>query len=126
MFTTENAFSGFSVDDLASARAFYSKTLGLKVTEDGMGFLNLHLSSGAIVLVYGKRDHAPASYTVLNFGVDDVDSAVADLNSRGVITKIYPDDLMPSDERGIVRGNGPDIAWFTDPAGNVLSVVKTT
>jgi predicted enzyme related to lactoylglutathione lyase len=124
MFTPDNAFSGFSVNDVARARAFYSETLGITVTENEMGFIELHLASGARVLAYGKPNHTPASYTVLNFAVDDVESAVDDLNARGVVTKIYTDDEMPTDAKGIMRGNGPDIAWFTDPAGNVFSVLK--
>jgi catechol 2,3-dioxygenase-like lactoylglutathione lyase family enzyme len=124
MFTTTGAFSGFSVDDLDAARQFYGQTLGLDVRTNEMGFLNLHLASGAVVLVYGKPDHEPASFTILNFEVDDVESAVDDLNGRGVDTNIYPDSGMPTDGKGIMRGNGPDIAWFRDPAGNVLSVLK--
>jgi predicted enzyme related to lactoylglutathione lyase len=124
MFTPDNAFSGFSVNDLALARAFYSETLGLNVTEDEMGFIVLHLASGGRVLAYGKPNHTPASFTVLNFPVDDVEAAVDDLNARGVVTKIYSDDEFPTDAKGIMRGNGPDIAWFTDPAGNVLAVLK--
>jgi len=124
MFTPDNAFSGFSVNDLALARAFYAETLGLTVTENDMGFIELHLASGARILAYGKPNHTPASFTVLNFPVDDVDAAVDDLNARGVVTKIYTDDEMPTDAKGIMRGNGPDIAWFKDPAGNVFSVLK--
>jgi predicted enzyme related to lactoylglutathione lyase len=125
MFTPDNAFSGFSVNDLALARAFYSEILGITVTENEMGFIELHLASGARVLAYGKPNHTPASFTVLNFPVDDVEAAVDDLNARGVVTKIYTDDEMPTDAKGIMRGNGPDIAWFTDPAGNVFSVLKS-
>ncbi|PRY69342.1 putative enzyme related to lactoylglutathione lyase [Glaciihabitans tibetensis] len=124
MFSPDKAFSGYSVDDIAHARAFYAQTLGMTVTENEMGFLNLHLTSGGVIMVYGKDDHTPASYTVLNFEVDDIDSAVADLNARGVVTKIYDDDTIPTDAQGIARGMGPAIAWFTDPAGNVLSVLQ--
>jgi len=120
MFTPTGAFSGFSISDLAAAKEFYGETLGLAVTENDMGFLELHLDSGATVLAYVKDDHEPASFTILNFEVDDVDSAVDDLNSRGVKTDIYPG---MGDSRGVVKGNGPDIAWFRDPAGNVLSVL---
>lgn len=126
MFSPDKAFSGFSVNDIDLARAFYAETLGLTVTDNEMGFLNLHLASGAVVLVYGKSDHSPASYTVLNFEVDDVDSAVHDLNARGVVTKIYGDDVIPTDANGIARGMGPTIAWFLDPAGNVLSVLQSS
>ena len=125
MFTTDGAFSGFSVDDIDAARRFYGEVLGLDVETNDMGFLNLRLASGANVLIYGKDNHEPASFTILNFPVDDIDAAVDDLRARGVETKIYPDEQFPSDERGIVRGEGgPPIAWFTDPAGNVLSVLQ--
>jgi predicted enzyme related to lactoylglutathione lyase len=123
VFDTTKAFSGFSVDDLTAARVFYGNTLELKVTEDAMGFLNIHLDSGATILAYGKEGHTPASFTILNFGVDDVEAAVDKLNARGVKTKIYGDEL-PTDDKGIWHGDGPDIAWFKDPAGNVLSVLK--
>ena len=125
-FTTAHAFNGFSVDDAAAAKAFYGDTLGLEVEENAMGFLELVLSSGAHVLVYTKPHHEPASFTILNFPVDDVDAAVDDLNSRGVVTKIYTEPDFGTDAKGIARGNGhgPDIAWFRDPAGNVLAVLK--
>jgi catechol 2,3-dioxygenase-like lactoylglutathione lyase family enzyme len=125
VFTPSKAFNGFSVDDIAAARKFYGDTLGMNVTENAMGFLELHLDSGADVLIYGKPDHEPASYTILNFAVDDVEAAVDDLNGRGVTTKIY--DGLGTDDKGIARGDGqgPDIAWFKDPAGNVLSVLKS-
>lgn len=115
------AFSGFSVDDVNAAHTFYSETLGLDVSKDQMGFLNLHLAGGGTVLVYDKPNHVPAEYTCLNFAVDDIDEAVTWLNERGVATKIYES----GDERGIHRGGGPDIAWFKDPAGNVCSVLVT-
>ncbi|WP_213813788.1 VOC family protein [Glaciihabitans sp. dw_435] len=121
MFTPDNAFSGFSVNDIAVAQKFYIEKLGLNVTENEMGFLNLHLASGATVLVYNKPNHTPASYTVLNFQVDDVDAAVNDLISRGVTMEMY--EGMPQSDTGVMHGNGPDIAWFTDPAGNVFSVL---
>jgi catechol 2,3-dioxygenase-like lactoylglutathione lyase family enzyme len=124
MFTTDNAFSGFSIDDLAAAKHFYGEILGLEVTENEMGFLNLHLKSGALILAYTKPNHTPASYTILNFEVDDVEAAVDDLNARGVVTKIYTDPDYGTDAKGISRGRGPDIAWFLDPAGNTLSVLK--
>ncbi|CAN5283598.1 hypothetical protein BH09ACT2_BH09ACT2_04890 [soil metagenome] len=124
MFSTTGTFGGFSVDDIDAARTFYGETLGLDVATNDMGFLELTLGSGAMVLIYSKPNHTPASFTILNFPVDDVEAAVDDLNARGVTTKIYPDELMPSDSKGIVRGNGPDIAWFLDPAGNVLSVLS--
>jgi len=126
MFTPDKVFSGFSVDDIDRARAFYAETLGMTVTENAMGFLNLHLASGAVILIYTKPNHSPASFTILNFEVDDVDDTVNDLNARGVVTKIYDNDTIPTDENGIARGMGPTIAWFTDPAGNVLSVLEAS
>jgi catechol 2,3-dioxygenase-like lactoylglutathione lyase family enzyme len=124
MFTTGKAFSGFSINDFEAARKFYGEILGLTVSRDDMGFLDIHLDSGATVLAYVKANHEPASFTIMNFPVDDVEAAVDDLNSRGVTTKIYDNSELRTDEKGIMRGNGPDIAWFRDPAGNVLSVLK--
>jgi len=125
-FTADNAFSGFSVDDIDAAKEVYGTTLGLDVGVNAMGFLDLRLPSGGSILVYPKPNHTPASFTILNFPVADVDAAVDELIERGVQTKIYSDDEFPSDARGIVRGNGrgPDIAWFRDPAGNVLAVMQ--
>lgn len=123
MFTPDDAYSGFAVDDLDAARRFYGDTLGLEVEVlEGSGFLSLHLASGGRVLIYGKDGHEPAGFTVLNFPVPDVDAAVDDLNARGVDTKIYDDADFPTDSKGIMREMGPDIAWFRDPAGNVLAV----
>lgn len=125
-FETTHAFSGFSVDDIDAARAFYADTLGLEVTTNEMGFLDIRLPQGGSILVYAKPNHTPASFTILNFPVDDVEAAVDDLNSRGVVTKIYSDPDFGTDAKGIAHGapgRGPDIAWFTDPAGNVLSVL---
>lgn len=123
MFRNSAAFSGFAVDDLDAAEAFYSQTLGLPVHKNDMGILEVALGSGAQVVIYPKSDHEPAVFTILNFPVDDVDAAVDELNARGVVTKIY-DGQFGGDEKGILRGNGPDIAWFRDPAGNVLSVLR--
>jgi catechol 2,3-dioxygenase-like lactoylglutathione lyase family enzyme len=124
MFTGENAFSGFSIDDLEAAKDFYGSKLGLDVTVNEMGFLEITLQSGARVLAYTKPNHEPASYTMLNFEVDDVEAAVDDLNARGVVTKIYSDPDFGTDAKGISRGMGPEICWFRDPAGNVLSVLQ--
>lgn len=125
-FTADKAFSGFSVDDIDAARRFYGEVLGLDVQDNPMGFLELRLASGAAVLIYGKPNHEPASFTILNFPVADLDAAVDELIERGVQTKIYSDDEFPTDHRGILRGGdqGPDIAWFRDPAGNVLAVMQ--
>jgi predicted enzyme related to lactoylglutathione lyase len=116
------AFSGFSVDDLAAAREFYAGVLGIDVSEAN-GLLTLHLPGGREVLVYPKPDHTPATFTILNFPVPDIDAAVADLSARGVRFERY--DGFAQDVRGIQRDpNGPPIAWFTDPAGNVLAVLE--
>jgi predicted enzyme related to lactoylglutathione lyase len=123
-FAPQRAFSGFSVNDTAAARQFYAGTLGLEVSEGPMGILELSLPGGARVIMYPKPDHEPASFTILNFAVDDVEAAVDELNGRGVQTKIYDNPDLPTDGKGIMRGNGPDIAWFKDPAGNVLAVLK--
>jgi len=125
MLSKSAAFSGFAVDDIDDARAFYADTLGLTVELNDMGILDIALGSGAHVIAYPKPDHVPAGFTILNFPVDDVEAAVDELNSRGVVTKIYDDTEFGGDEKGISRGSGPDIAWFRDPAGNVLSVLKT-
>jgi catechol 2,3-dioxygenase-like lactoylglutathione lyase family enzyme len=117
------AFSGFSVDDLDSAREFYEGVLGLRLAGDGGGVARLHLGGGTEVLVYAKGPaHQPASYTVLNFPVPDIEKAVDELGERGVEFLRY--DTPPTDEKGIMRAGGPLIAWFTDPAGNVLSVLE--
>ena len=123
MFRDTKAFSGFSVDDTDRAQQFYADTLGLRVSRDDAmgGMLTLHLAGDRPVLVYPKADHVPATYTVLNFPVEDVERAVDELTARGVQFARY--EGMPQDDKGIMRGNGPDIAWFTDPAGNVLSVL---
>lgn len=125
MFTPRASFNSFSVDDLAKAKAFYTETLGLKVDEEkGMG-LNLHLPGGGSAFVYPKDDHQPATFTILNFVVDDVDEAMAELANRGVTFEQY--EGLPTDDKGVLRGiaanQGPDIAWFEDPAGNILSVL---
>ena len=119
MFKDTKAFSGFSVDDLPKAKAFYSQTLGLEVSEDH-GMLNLHIASGNPILIYPKPNHTPATYTILNFPVKSVDQAVDDLTKRGVRFEHYDN----TDEKGVARGNGPNIAWFKDPAGNILSVLE--
>ncbi|MEU4577991.1 MULTISPECIES: VOC family protein [Nonomuraea] len=121
MFGTTKAFSGFSVDDIATAKEFYGRTLGIRVSEEH-GMLTLHIAGDRDILVYPKEDHVPATYTILNFPVDDIEQAVDELARRGVRFERYPH--MKTDERGIFRGGGPLIAWFTDPAGNVLSVLQ--
>jgi catechol 2,3-dioxygenase-like lactoylglutathione lyase family enzyme len=121
MFENTKAFSGFSVDDVPEAKRFYSETLGLNVSE-AYGMLHLHIADGGDILVYPKTNHTPASFTILNFPVDDIDRAVDQLAERGVRFERYNDSGM--DEKGIYRGEGPYIAWFKDPAGNILSVLQ--
>lgn len=121
MFENTKAFSGFSVDDLPAARRFYEQTLGVKASEEH-GLLTLHLAGGRDTLVYPKSDHTPATYTILNFPVDDIEAAVDQLARAGVRFERY--EGVNQDERGISRGGGPLIAWFKDPAGNILSVLQ--
>ena len=121
MFRDSHAFSGFSTNDIGAARRFYAETLGLEVTEEN-GMLTLHLADGGRVLIYPKDNHEPASFTVLNVPVDDIGAAVDALNAAGVELERYPG--ANQDERGINRDQGPAIAWFTDPAGNILSVLE--
>jgi catechol 2,3-dioxygenase-like lactoylglutathione lyase family enzyme len=113
------AFSGFSVDDIQQARAFYADILGLTVSQQN-GMLTLHLAGDRDTLIYPKPDHTPATFTILNFPVPNIETAVDELSARGVVFEHY--DWV--DEKGINRRGGPPIAWFTDPAGNVLSVVQ--
>ncbi|GAA3440150.1 VOC family protein [Kutzneria kofuensis] len=121
MFANTKAFSGFAVDDVPRAKAFYRDVLGLPVTEEH-GMLHLKLATGAEILVYPKPGHVPASYTILNFPVTDIEAAVDELVGRGVVFQRYAG--FDQDDRGIFRAEGPYIAWFTDPAGNVLSVLQ--
>jgi catechol 2,3-dioxygenase-like lactoylglutathione lyase family enzyme len=125
MFSPKSAYSGFSVDDLAKAKEFYSSTLGLHVDAEGVG-ARIHLPGGGTVFFYPKPDHQPASFTILNFEVDDIDAAVDDLAARGVQLERY-EDIPHVDAKGVMRGRannmGPDIGWFLDPARNVLSVI---
>jgi catechol 2,3-dioxygenase-like lactoylglutathione lyase family enzyme len=124
MLADSKAFSGFSVDDTAKAKAFYQDVLGLRVTEieGGPGLMTLHLGGDTDVLFYPKDDHQPASFTILNFPVSDIDATVKELTNRGVTFERY--DWANPDEQGVNRGFGPPIAWFKDPAGNVLSVLE--
>src|SRR4051812_36101522 len=126
MFADTKAFSGFAVPDLDQARTFYSETLGLRTTvlDPENGLMVLHLAGDRDTLVYRKPDFVPATYTILNFAVDDIDEAVDGLAARGVRFERY--DGFGQDEKGISRGGGPLIAWFTDPAGNILSVLQET
>ena len=121
MFEHSKAFSGFSVDDIPKARQFYGETLGLRVSEEN-GLLTLHIAGDRNTLVYPKEDHTPATFTILNFPVDDIDQAVDDLTARGVPIQHYQG--FDTDDKGIYRGERRSIAWFTDPAGNALSTVQ--
>ena len=123
MFKNTPAFSGFSVDDLEKAKEFYGQTLGLDVTEAN-GLLQLHIAGGTTILVYPKDNHVPATFTILNFPVSNIEQTVDDLTARGVHFEHYNIGDLVTDEKGIARGGGPNIAWFTDPAGNILSVIE--
>ena len=122
MLEDSKAFSGFSVDDIPRARQFYADTLGLEVSEEN-GMLTLHIADGPDILIYPKGDqHTPASFTILNFPVDDIETAADGLAERGIKFERYPG--MDIDAKGVFRGGGPPIAWFKDPAGNVLSILQ--
>ena len=121
MLANSKAFSGFAVTDLDEAAGFYGDTLGIKTSVENE-LLTLHLAGDRATLVYPKPDHEPANYTILNFPVDDVERTVDELTARGVQFERY--EGFAQDEKGIMRGNGPDIAWFKDPSGNILSVLK--
>jgi catechol 2,3-dioxygenase-like lactoylglutathione lyase family enzyme len=125
MLKNSNAFSGFSASDIAKEKEFYAGTLGLDVSETH-GLLTLRLAGGRNVIIYPKPNHVPATFTVLNFPVDNVDLAVDELKKRGVRFEQYDLPNLKTDAKGIMRGNGPTIAWFKDPAGNILSVIEQT
>lgn len=124
MFANTKAVNGFAVDDIEAAKQFYGETLGLgiKVLSDEFGLISLSLAGGRDTLVYRKPDFVPATYTILNFEVDDIDAAVDGLLERAISLERY--DEMEQDEKGVARGPGPNIAWFKDPAGNILSVLQ--
>ena len=124
MLTNSKAFNGFAVDDLQKAHQFYGETLGVKTTivDEQNGLMTLHLPGDRDTLVYEKRDLKPGNYTILNFPVDNIEGAVDELTKRGVQFERY--DGFEQDEKGISRGGGPPLAWFTDPAGNILSLIQ--
>jgi predicted enzyme related to lactoylglutathione lyase len=124
MFTSKDAFSGFSANDVKKIKEFYVGTLGMDVTDGEMGTLNIKLESGGRIIVYPKENHKPAEFTILNFVVDDIESAVRDLKNKGTAFEHYDEGPVKTDENGIFRGGGPLIAWFRDPAGNILSVMQ--
>ncbi len=127
MFKKSEVFSGFSVDDLEKARTFYSEMLGMKVVDNPMGLIELHIEGSNAILIYPKPNHEPATFTILNFPVDDIDQTVDELTAKGVSFEQYEGEIK-TDKKGISRsdeqGKGPNIAWFKDPAGNILSVIE--
>lgn len=127
MIKAKAAFSGISVDDIDKAKKFYTETLGLELADDKMG-LRLKLPGGGSLFIYPKEDHKPAIYTCLNFVVDDIDEAVDEMTKFGIVFERYEGFPFKQDEKGIARGlsahQGPDIAWFKDPAGNILSILQ--
>ena len=127
MFKDTRVFSSFAVNDLHKARTFYEQVLGLEVTQEPMThlILALKISGGTTILMYSKPDHTPATFTILNFPVDDVEKAVDELTTRGVVFEHYEGEVT-TDAKGIARGQGPTIAWFKDPAGNILSLVEAS
>jgi predicted enzyme related to lactoylglutathione lyase len=123
MLKDVKAFSGFSVNDLQQAKEFYGQTLGLDVSE-AHGLLTLHIAGGSNILMYPKENHTPATFTILNFPVANIEQTVDDLVKRGVHFESYNEGDLVTDEKGIFRGGGPKIAWFKDPSGNILSVLE--
>ena len=123
MFTNTKAFGGFSVDSLHDARIFYTEVLGMEVEKLPLGILALKISGGSQIMIYPKTNHEPATYTVLNFPVKDVEKSVDELIAKGIVFEQYVEPIK-TDEKGICRGAGPLVAWFKDPAGNILSVVQ--
>jgi catechol 2,3-dioxygenase-like lactoylglutathione lyase family enzyme len=123
MLKNTKAFSGFSVNDLQKAQEFYGRTLGLDITKEKEGLV-LHIAGGSKIFIYSKPNHVPATFTILNFPVDNVEEAVAELTKSGVRFEVYSEGALKTDEKGVFRGEGPKIAWFKDPAGNFLSVLE--
>jgi predicted enzyme related to lactoylglutathione lyase len=125
MLKNNKAFSGFSVNDLQKAKQFYGETLGLDVADAPMDLLQLNIAGGTVILIYPKPNHTPATFTILNFPVENIDATVDELTKRGVVFEQYDEADLKTDEKGIHRGDiGPKIAWFKDPAGNILSVLE--
>ncbi|MBC6112609.1 VOC family protein [Pedobacter fastidiosus] len=126
MLNSKEVFSSFSVNDLSKAKEFYKDVLGLEVVDNPMGIIEIHFPNSSKVMVYPKPNHTPATFTVLNFPVEDIDQAVDELIKKGVQFEIYDEEYLKTDEKGISRNNGgPSIAWFKDPAGNIFSVLKS-
>lgn len=126
MLKQSKAFSGFSVNNIQAAKDFYGQMLGLEVSEvpEMQGILNLHITGSNSILIYPKPDHTPATFTILNFPVGNLEETVNELTKRGVRFEIYNEGQLKTDEKGIFHGGGPKIAWFKDPAGNFLSVLE--
>ncbi|GAA3987696.1 VOC family protein [Mucilaginibacter dorajii] len=125
MLKESKAFGGFSVNDTAKAKEFYSNVLGLDVKDEAMGgVISIQLAGGNYIIAYPKPNHVPATFTILNFPVPDVEKAVDELTQRGVKFIIYNEENFKTDDKGIFRGGGPVIAWFADPAGNIMSVIQ--
>ncbi|MDN3579760.1 VOC family protein [Mucilaginibacter flavus] len=125
MLKESKAFGGFSVNDTAAAKEFYSNVLGLEVKDEAMGgVISIQLAGGNQVIAYPKPNHIPATFTILNFPVPDIDAAVDELTQRGVKFIIYNEEHFKTDAKGIFRDGGPLIAWFADPAGNIMSVIQ--
>jgi catechol 2,3-dioxygenase-like lactoylglutathione lyase family enzyme len=126
MFKDSKAFSSFSVNDIGKAKQFYSEVLGLEVSDNPMGIIELHTKGNSNIMLYPKQDHQPATFTVLNFTAPDIVKAVDEMTAKGVRFERYESEYMKTDEKGIAWGNGhgPNIAWFTDPSGNILSVIE--
>lgn len=127
MFKNTKAFSGFSVNDILKAKEFYSKILGIEVKDNPMGLIELHIAGGNYIIVYPKPNHEPATFTILNFPVKNIDEAVDELTSKGIVFEQYEGQIK-TDKKGISRSGdvskGPNVAWFKDPAGNILSVIE--
>lgn len=124
MLKNTKAFSSFSTDDLEKAKTFYQSVLGLEVKDNPMGLIELHIDGSTPVMIYPKPNHIPATFTVLNFPVHSVDKTLDELVKKGVKFEIYHEENFKTDEKGIFRGEGPLIAWFKDPAGNILSILE--
>ena len=124
MFKKNKAFSGFSVNDIPKAKYFYGGTLGMEVKEEMMGVLGIKIANARSLFIYPKPNHTPATFTILNFPVEDIDKDVDELKAQGIKFEKYDDENIKTDEKGIFRGGGPNIAWFKDPAGNIISVLE--
>ncbi len=126
MLETGKAFSGFSVSDISKAKEFYGGKLGMKIRDGEMGTLELIIANNSVVIIYPKPNHVPAEFTILNIPTDNIDEAVDELKEKGIEFLQYNNESIKTDHKGVMRGNGPNIAWFKDPAGNILSVIEAT